>query len=120
MSPDCMKPASKHAHCPVAIVRFGGAPQTDSGWIAAVQNDEPDNEAVVHRAMEEGRLPRAPGLLIDRRLDNWGRRYPDVHVRTVSARPRRTRSLENHGNSIQFAGPCNAASANDSPVGLAG
>jgi hypothetical protein len=98
-----MKPASKHAHCPVAIVRFGGAPQTDSGWIAAVQNDEPDSEAVVHRAMEEGRLRRAPVLLIDRRLDSWVRRYPDVHVRTVSARQRRTRSLENHGDSIQLA-----------------
>src|SRR5258705_11278332 len=116
MSPDCMKPASKHAHCPVAIVRFGGAPQTDSGWIAAVQNDEPDNEAVVHRAMEEGRVPRGPVLLIDRRLDSWGRRYPDVHVRTVFARPRRTRSLENPGNPIQLAVVCRADSEHVAPL----
>ena len=94
---------AKHAHCPVAIVRTGGAPQTDSGWIAAVQNDEPDNDAVVHRAMEEGRLRRAPVLLIDRRLDSWVRRYPDVHVQTVAARQRGTRRDENRSDSIQLA-----------------
>ena len=94
---------AQHAHCPVAIVRSGGAPQTDSGWIAAVQNDEPDNDAVVHRAMEEGRLRRAPVLLIDRRVDSWVRRYPDVHVQTVAARQGRTRRDENHGDSIQLA-----------------
>jgi nucleotide-binding universal stress UspA family protein len=93
----------KHAHCPVAIVRSGGAPQTDTGWIAAVQNDEPDNDAVVHRAMEEGRLRRAPVLLIDTRLDSWIRRYPDVHVQTVAARRGGTRPIENQSDSIQLA-----------------
>ncbi len=92
----------KHSHCPVAIVRSGGAPQTDSGWIAAVQNDEPDNEAVVHRAMEEGRLRGAPVLLIDTRPDSWIRRYPDVHVQTVAAR-RGTRHDESRSDSIQLA-----------------
>ena len=94
---------AKHAHCPVAIVRSGGAPQPDRGWIAAVQNDEPDNDAVVHRAMEEGRLRKAPVLLIDRRLDSWVRRYPDVHVQTVAARQGRTPCDENHRDSIQLA-----------------
>ena len=94
---------AQHAHCPVAIVRSGGAPQTDSGWIAAVQNDEPDNDAVVHRAMEEGRLRRAPVLLIDRRVDSWVRRYPDVHVQTVATRQGRTRWMENPSDSIQLA-----------------
>jgi nucleotide-binding universal stress UspA family protein len=94
---------ARHAHCPVAIVRSGGAPQTDSGWIAAVQNDEPDNDAVVHRAMEEGRLRRAPVLLIDRRVDSWVRRYPDVHVQTVAARQGGTRRDEIHSESIQLA-----------------
>ncbi len=93
----------KHAHCPVAIVRDGGAPQTDSGWIAAVQNDQPDNDAVVHRAMEEGRLRRAPVLLIDMRVDSWIRRYPDVHVQTVAARRGGTRPIENRSDSIQLA-----------------
>ena len=93
---------AKHAHCPLAIVRTGGAPQTDTGWIAAVQNDEPDNDAVVHRAMEEGRLRRAPVLLIDTRLDSWIRRYPDVHVRTVAERRGGARRDENHSASIQL------------------
>jgi nucleotide-binding universal stress UspA family protein len=94
---------AKHAHCPVAIVRSGGAPQTDTGWIAAVQNGEPDNDAVVHRAMEEGRLRRAPVLLIDTRLDSWIRRYPDVHVRTVAARRGGMRHDERLSDSIQLA-----------------
>jgi nucleotide-binding universal stress UspA family protein len=93
----------KRAHCPVAIVRPGGAPQTDTGWIAAVRNDEPDNDAVVHRAMEEGRLRRAPVLLIDTRLDSWIRRYPDVHVQTVAARRGRTRPVKNLSDSIALA-----------------
>lgn len=94
---------ARHAHCPVAIVRSGGAPQTGTGWIAVVQNDEPDNDAVVHRAMEEGRLRRAPILLIDTRLDSWVRRYPDVHVQTVAARQGAARRDENHSDSIQLA-----------------
>jgi nucleotide-binding universal stress UspA family protein len=93
----------KHSHCPVAIVRSGGAPQTDTGWIAAVQNDEPDNDAVVHRAMEEGRVRRAPVLLIDMRLDSWIRRYPDVHVRTITAQRRGMRRDDSHSDSIQLA-----------------
>jgi nucleotide-binding universal stress UspA family protein len=92
----------KHAHCSVAIVRSGGTPQTDSGWIAAVQNDDADNDAVVHRAMEEGRLRRAPVLLIDMRPDSWVRRYPDVDVQTVAARRGATR-CDNRSDSIQLA-----------------
>jgi nucleotide-binding universal stress UspA family protein len=94
---------AKYAHCPIAIVRSGGSPQTDSGWIAAVRNDEPDNDAVVHRAMDEGRLRRAPVLLIDMRLDSWVRRYPDVHVQTVAARQSEPPRDENCSNSIQLA-----------------
>ncbi len=94
---------AKHAHCPLAIVRSGDSPQTDGGWIAAMQNDDPDNDAVVHRAMEEGRLRRAPVLLIDMRADSWVRRYPDVHVQTVAACRREPRRDENRSNSIQLA-----------------
>jgi nucleotide-binding universal stress UspA family protein len=94
---------AKHAHCEVAIVRSGGAPQTDDGWIAAVQNDEPDNDAVVHRALEEGRLRKAPVLLIDMRLNSWVRRFPDVHVKTIAAGRGGTRNGENHSQLIQLA-----------------
>lgn len=93
---------AKHAHCPVAIIRTDGAPHAAGGWIAAVQNDDADNDAVVRRAMEEGRLRRAPVLLIDRRRDSFVRRYPDVHVQTVAARPGAMRSIEGGGNAIQL------------------
>ena len=68
-----------------------------------MQNDESDNDAVVHCAMEEGRLRRAPVLLMDRRLDSWVRRYPDVHVQTVAARQGGRRRGENRSDSIQLA-----------------
>jgi hypothetical protein len=71
--------------------------------VAAVQNDDPGNDAVIHRAMQEGRLRRAPVLLIDTRRDSWIRRYPDVHVRTVAARHARTRRIVAGTDSIQLA-----------------
>lgn len=94
---------ARHAHCPVAIVRSGGTAESDIGWIAAVQNDDADNDAVVHRAMEEGRLRRAPVLLIDMRVDSWVRRYPDVHVQTVAVRRGATRRNDIRSDSIQLA-----------------
>ncbi|HKI43598.1 MAG TPA: universal stress protein [Mycobacterium sp.] len=74
------------AHCPVAVIRTNpdGSP-TALGVIAVVLNDDPDNDEVVHQAMEEGRRRHATVRQIDRRLDSWVRRYPDVHVQTVAA-----------------------------------
>ena len=74
------------AQCPVAIIRTNpdGSP-TELGVIAVVLNDESDNEEVVHQAMEEGRRRHAMVRQIDRRLNSWVRRYPDVHVQTVAA-----------------------------------
>ncbi|BBZ45383.1 universal stress protein [Mycobacterium parmense] len=76
----------ERAPCPVAIIRTNpdGSP-TDLGVIAVVLNDEPDNDEVVHQAMEEGRRRHATVRQIDRRLNSWVRRYPDVHVQTVAA-----------------------------------
>lgn len=74
------------ARCPVAIIRTNpdGSP-TSLGVIAVVLNDEPDNDEVVHHAMEEGRRRHATVRQIDRRLNSWVRRYPDVRVQTVAA-----------------------------------
>ncbi|ORW84627.1 universal stress protein [Mycobacterium sp. IEC1808] len=74
------------AQCPVAIIRTNpdGSP-TELGVIAVVLNDEPDNDEVVHQAMEQGRRRHATVRQIDRRLNSWVRRYPDVHVQTVAA-----------------------------------
>jgi nucleotide-binding universal stress UspA family protein len=74
------------AHCPVAIIRTNpdGTP-AKPGVIAVVLNDEPDNDEIVHQAMEEGRRRNATVRQIDRRLNSWVRRYPDVPVQVVAA-----------------------------------
>jgi nucleotide-binding universal stress UspA family protein len=84
-----------HAHCSVAIVRPGRGRQTTApGWIGAVLNDEPDNDAVIQRAMKEARLRKASVLLVDRREDSWLRRYPDVHIQIAGARSAAARRFE--------------------------
>jgi nucleotide-binding universal stress UspA family protein len=91
------------APCPVAIIRTNpdGSP-TELGVIAVVLNDEPDNEEVVHQAMEEGRRRHAIVRQIDRRLNSWVRRYPDVHVQTVAAGTG-VKSGEKQGSAIDLA-----------------
>jgi hypothetical protein len=76
----------ERAQCPVAVIRIDadGAPR-NGGVVAVVLNDEPDNDAVVHLAMQEGRLRRATVRQIDRRLNSWIRRYPDVPVQVVAS-----------------------------------
>ncbi|MCV7413060.1 universal stress protein [Mycobacterium florentinum] len=91
------------AHCPVAIIRSDSdEPPAEGGVIAVVVNDEPDNDEVVHHAMEEGRLRKATVRQIDRRLDSWVRRYPDVRVEVVAAGAG-VRMTENHSNAIDLA-----------------
>lgn len=91
------------AHCPVAVIRTDrdGSP-TDVGVIAVVLNDEPDNDEVVHLAMEEGRRRRAIVRQIDRRVNSWIRRYPDVPVQTVAAGTG-PRGSENHSSAVDLA-----------------
>jgi hypothetical protein len=74
------------AHCPMAIIRTNpdGSP-TQLGVIAVVLNDDPDNDEVVHQAMEEARRRHAMVRQIDRRVGSWVRRYPDVPVQIVAA-----------------------------------
>lgn len=91
------------AHCPVAIIRTNpDESPTQRGVIAVVLNDEPDNDEVVHHAMEEGRLRNATVRQIDRRLDSWVRRYPDVHVQVVAAGTG-VKTSENHSSAIDLA-----------------
>ncbi len=106
-----------HAHCPVAVIRTNpdGSP-TDLGVIAVVLNDDPDNDEVVHHAMEEGRRRHATVRQIDRRLNSWVRRYPDVHVQTVAAGTG-TKHTEKSGGAIGLA-VVGSADA-DEMVGLA-
>jgi nucleotide-binding universal stress UspA family protein len=92
-----------NAQCPVAIIRTNpdGAP-TELGVIAVVLNDDPDNDEVVHQAMEEGRRRHATVRQIDRRLNSWVRRYPDVPVQTVAAGTG-VKTGGKHGGAIELA-----------------
>jgi nucleotide-binding universal stress UspA family protein len=92
-----------HAHCPVAIIRSnrdGTLPER--GVISVVLDDEPDNDEVVHYAMEEGRRRNAIVRQIDRRRDSWVRSYPDVHVEIVAAGTD-LKSPENHSRAVDLA-----------------
>jgi nucleotide-binding universal stress UspA family protein len=92
-----------HAHCPVAIIRTNpDGTAAEPGVITVVLNDEPDNDEVVHQAMEEGRRRNAIVRQVDRRLNSWVRRYPDVHVKIVAAGTG-TNSSENHSSATELA-----------------
>jgi nucleotide-binding universal stress UspA family protein len=97
---------AQRAHCPVAIIRTAitdiYAPHIHGGVIGVGLDDEPDNEAVVHIAMQEGRLRGATVRQIDGRADSWVRRYPDVHVQIV-APGIGPQYRENHDSAIQLA-----------------
>src|SRR5690348_6015038 len=77
---------AESARCPVAIIRTGddGDARTD-GVVSVVLSVDADNDEVIHLAMHEGRLRAATVRQIDRRVNSWIRRYPDVHVETVAA-----------------------------------
>lgn len=91
------------AHCPVAIIRTGpDGTLTADGVIAVVLNDDPDNDEVVHHAMEEGRRRKAIVRQIDHRQNSWIRRYPDVSVQTVASGTD-VNPGEKHSSAIQLA-----------------
>ncbi|MDT5010649.1 MAG: hypothetical protein QOH57_2266 [Mycobacterium sp.] len=78
---------AEHSCCPVAVIRTDDydSLRTECGVISVVLNDEPDNDAVVHLAMHEGRLRHATVRQVDRRVNSWNRRYADVPVEMVAA-----------------------------------
>jgi nucleotide-binding universal stress UspA family protein len=91
------------AQCPVAIMQTNpDGTAAMPGVISVVLNDEADNDEVVHQAMEEGRRRNATVRQIDRRLNSWVRRYPDVPVQVVAAGTG-TKSSENHSSAIELA-----------------
>jgi nucleotide-binding universal stress UspA family protein len=85
---------ANHAHCPVAIIRTDAEP-SDGKQVVAVVDRHPDSDDVIQHALDEARLRKAPVLALgvrrwrpgaiseqelDRRIDNWLPRYPDVAV----------------------------------------
>jgi nucleotide-binding universal stress UspA family protein len=85
---------AKNAHCPVAIIRTDGEPSS-AKQIVAIVDRQPESDDVIHHALEEARLRKAPVLALgvrrwklgaiseqelDRRLGNFLPHYPDVVV----------------------------------------
>jgi nucleotide-binding universal stress UspA family protein len=120
---------AEEAYCPVAIVRSPhNPPASGTDWIVVVVEDHADNESVIEQAMEEARLRGAPVLAVgvpqegvgempcdelDRRIEKWTTRYPDVHLYPVATRAGVARFLaHNKDESVQLAVVGRADAAN--------
>jgi nucleotide-binding universal stress UspA family protein len=136
------------AHCPVAVVRGGGRPADGAAnWVVAELDQTPDAATVLQFAVEEARMRRAPlralgswqtsddhdpktnaesdrmvFAQLDRRLDQWRHRYPDLDVRPVPVRGSGLEWLAEHSAMIQLVvlGARNSAAVTEllGPAGL--
>ncbi len=111
------------AHCPLAVIRGdgrrdGGAP----GWVVTELDETPDSAAVLQSAVEEARLRHAPLRVLgtwqfgggsgpdegsrlvrarlDRRLEAWRHRYPDLDVEPVAVHGSGMAYLAGHADDI--------------------
>jgi nucleotide-binding universal stress UspA family protein len=107
------------AHCPVAIVHGHAPPPNTKRWVVAELNESPTSDGALRRALEEARLRQAPLRVLttwqsrytdihdsravaegnrlakarlDRRLEEWRTRYPDLDVEAVAV----------HGNLLNY------------------
>jgi nucleotide-binding universal stress UspA family protein len=132
------------AHCPVAVVR--GAPRP-GGWVVVELDQTPDAAAVLQFAVEEARMRGAPlralgtwqsqahdqktieesGRMVraqlDRRLDQWRHRYPDLDVLPIAVRDSGLSFLAENAAAVQLVvlGARNTAAVAEllGPAGLA-
>lgn len=135
------------AHCPVAVVRGGQRPASvPSGWVVAELDQTPESAAVLQFAVEEARLRRCPLRVLgtwqsgdhdahtpesdrvvranlDRRLETWKHRYPDLDVEPVAVPGGGLDYLSDNAASIQLVviGAGNTAGLGElfGPAGLA-
>ena len=109
---------AEKAHCPVAIIR----PHDDEApheinWIVVAVNRDPDHQVVIDHAMQEAQLRHAPVLALgerqhlaeaprdylDREVEKWKRRYPDVHLYPIANRADVAHFLKHHDERILLA-----------------
>lgn len=119
------------AHSPVAVVRSraGGAEPAAGGWVVVELDETPDSAAVLQAGVEQARLRSAPLRVLgtwqsrhtdahdshavsegnrlmrsqlDRRIDEWKRRYPDLDVEPVVVHGSTTDYLADNAASIQL------------------
>lgn len=93
---------AEKASCPVAIIRYHEADsRPERRWIAVAVKAPTDDEEIVLAAMQEARLRHVPVLAIglwqedfgftpydelDRLMESWRQRFPDVPVYPVTTR----------------------------------
>lgn len=108
------------AHCPVAVVR---GPDRPGGWVVVEVDGTPDSAAVLQYGVEEARLRQAPLRVLgtwqsdgtdvegaermvraqlDRRLEQWQHRYPDLDVIPVAVPGSGLGYLTAHADAIQL------------------
>ena len=110
---------AEKAYCPVAIIRSPhNPPASEPDWIVVAVQGHAKDESVIEHAMNEARLRNAPVLAVgvweedfgetpydelDRRIENWAKLYPDVHVKPVATRAGIARFLaDNKDESVQL------------------
>ena len=131
------------AHCPVAVIRG----ENRDGSIVVELDETPDSAAVLQTAVEEARLRKAPLRVLgtwqstdsegydaeegnrlvrsqlDRRLETWRNRYPDLDVAPVAVRGSGLEYLAAHAAATQLVviGARNIVAVTDllGPAGLA-
>ncbi|CAN5665406.1 universal stress protein [soil metagenome] len=111
---------AENAHCPVAIIRGPRVgPSGGVDWIVVAVNDHPDNDAVIECTLNEARLRGAPVLAVgvgaedlgettyqelDRRIEKWTLRNPDIRIHGVASVGSIGQYLESHASeSVQLA-----------------
>ena len=112
------------ARCPVAVVPDGDRPA--AGWVIVELDQNPDSAAVLQFAVEEARMRAAPlrvlgawaddghgphsgaeserlvRVQLDRRLETWKHRYPDLDVAPVAVRGSGLSYLIQHRDAVQL------------------
>lgn len=110
------------ARCPVAVIRGESHP----GWVVAELDETPDSAAVLAAGVEEARLRNAPLRVLgtwqsrvagaddteqrsrlvrsrlDRRIETWRQRYPDLDVGPVAVPGSGLDWLCGHASAIQL------------------
>ena len=132
------------AHCPLLVVR-GSARRERPGWVVAELDETSESAAVLQAAVEEARLRNAPLRVLgtwqpgtsesptgegdrqvrahlDRRIEEWRRRYPDLDVEPVAVHGSGLEYLATHGALIDIVviGARNVIAVNEllGPAGL--
>lgn len=112
------------ARCPVAVVRAGD--RAASGLVVVELDQSPDSAGVLQFAVEEARMRAAPlrvlgtweddghgphrpaesdhmvRIQLDRRLETWKHRYPDLDVAPVAVRGSALSYLQEHRDAVQL------------------